>query len=273
MKAMWTVLALGLMTTGCYATEEDVADLVFRGGAVWSGDGSASGATAVAVAGGKVVAVGGDSDVASLIGSGTRVVELGGRSLLPGFIDAHTHFLDGGSKLSGVDLRDADTPEEFARRIGAFARTVPPGTWITGGDWDHEMWGGQLPRREWVDSLTPDHPVFVNRLDGHMALANSAAMVLAGVDADGTTGDPDGGTIVRDPVTGAAAGVFKDEAMAVVARAIPESSDEELWSGVAGSSSSGSAAHVPSSVSAEASSNTQRPRPIVASTTLWYTAS
>jgi predicted amidohydrolase YtcJ len=228
MKATWTVLALGVLAAGCQATEDDVADLVFRGGAVWTGDASVSGATAVAVAGGRIVAVGGDGDVSSLIGSRTRVVELDGRSLLPGFIDAHTHFLDGGFKLAGVDLRDADTPEEFARRIGAFARTVPPGTWITGGDWDHEMWGGELPRREWVDSLTPDHPVFVNRLDGHMALANGAAMTLAGVDADGPTADPDGGTIVRDPATGAAAGVFKDEAMAVVARVIPESSEEEL---------------------------------------------
>jgi hypothetical protein len=163
-----------------------------------------------------------------LTGSGTRVVELHGRTLMPGVIDAHTHFLDGGFKLAGVDLRDAATPQEFARRIGAFAATVPPGTWITGGDWDHELWGGELPRKEWVDSLTPDHPVFVNRLDGHMALANSVALKAAGVDAAGPTRDPDGGTIVRDSATGEAAGVFKDEAMSLVYAVLPESSDEEM---------------------------------------------
>jgi predicted amidohydrolase YtcJ len=111
---------------------------------------------------------------------------------------------------------------------GAFARTVPAGTWITGGDWDHELWGGELPRREWVDSLTPDNPVFVNRLDGHMAMANSAAMKAAHVDEGGRTSDPAGGTIVRDRVTGEAAGVFKDDAMDIVYSAIPDPSEAEL---------------------------------------------
>jgi predicted amidohydrolase YtcJ len=168
------------------------------------------------------------SDVAAFVGSGTRVVELNGRSVTPGFIDAHTHFLDGGFKLASVDLRDAATPEEFARRIAAFAATVPPGTWITGGDWDHELWGGELPRKEWVDSVTPDHPVFVNRLDGHMSLANSAALRAAGIDQGGRTADPPGGTIVRDPRTGEAAGVFKDEAMALVGRVIPDPTEADL---------------------------------------------
>jgi predicted amidohydrolase YtcJ len=230
MKAGWKTLALVALAgaTACGGVDDGVADLVFLGGSVWTGDPANPSATAVAVKGGRIVAVGSDDDVASFVGSATRVVALDGRTLLPGFIDAHTHFLDGGFKLAGVDLRNADTPEEFARRIGDFARTVPPGTWITGGDWDHEMWGGELPRREWVDALTPEHPVFVNRLDGHMALANSAALRLSGVDADGRTPDPAGGTIVRDPATGEPAGVFKDEAMRLVSHAIPEASEAEL---------------------------------------------
>lgn len=229
MKAASRFLVLALLATmGCSDAGSDAVDLVFLGGVVWTGVAGADLAQAVAVKDGRIVAVGTDADVAPLTGSSTRVVDLHGRMLLPGFIDAHTHFLDGGFKLAGVDLRDAATPEEFARRIGAFAATVPAGTWITGGDWDHEMWGGSLPRKEWVDSLTPDHPVFVNRLDGHMALANSVAMAAAGVDAQGRTPDPEGGTIVRDPVTGEAAGVFKDEAMSLIYPAIPESSDEEL---------------------------------------------
>jgi len=229
MKARWWSLALGtLVAAGCYAGEENVADMVFQGGSVWTGDAPGPAATAVAVKDGRIVAVGSDDDVARLVGDATRVVELNGRTLMPGFIDAHTHFLDGGFKLAGVDLRDAATPEEFARRIGEFARTVPPGTWVTGGDWDHELWGGELPRKEWVDSLTPEHPVFVNRLDGHMSLANSLALRLAEVDAGGRTPDPEGGAIVRDPRTGEPAGVFKDEAMGVVGRVIPDASEEEL---------------------------------------------
>ena len=228
-KVAWALMVLGAgMTMGCGVRDAGDAELVFRGGSVWTGVPGSSSAEAVAVGGGKILAVGSDAEMEALIGSETRVVELHGRTLVPGFIDAHTHFLDGGFKLAGVELRDAATPEEFARRIGDFARTVPPGTWITGGDWDHELWGGELPRKEWVDSLTPDHPVFVNRLDGHMALANSAALRASGVDAAGRTPDPEGGTIVRDPRTGEPAGIFKDEAMSLVYSVMPESSEEEL---------------------------------------------
>ena len=229
MKRIAAVLVFGTVVgSGCYGANDPGADLVFRGGTVWTGDPGLGVVSAVAVSGGRILAVGSDADVASLVGEGTQVVELDGRTLVPGFIDAHVHFLDGGFKLAGVDLRDAGTPEEFARRIGDFARTVPPGTWITGGDWDHELWGGELPRKEWVDSLTPDHPVFVNRLDGHMSLANSAALALSGIDAQGRTPDPDGGTIVRDEATGEPAGVFKDEAMGLVGQAIPAPSPEQL---------------------------------------------
>ncbi|HSG09658.1 MAG TPA: amidohydrolase [Longimicrobiales bacterium] len=229
MKSGSWVVALGLLSSmGCSGSGNDAADVVFRGGAVWTGVRGATLAEAVAVKDGRIVAVGSDADMVAYMGGGTRVVDLHGRMLMPGFIDAHTHFLDGGFKLSGVDLRDAGTPEEFSRRIAAFAAAVPPGTWITGGDWDHELWGGELPRKDWVDALTPDHPVFVNRLDGHMALANSVALGLAGLDRGGRTPDPEGGTIVRDADTGEAAGVLKDEAMSLVYAVLPESSDEDL---------------------------------------------
>src|SRR5690606_36161022 len=142
------------------------------------------------------VFTGSDEDAQRFVGSETNRIDLAGRMVTPGFMDNHTHFMSGGFQLASVDLRDAATPEEFARRIGEFARTLPEGRWITGGDWDHELWGGQLPRREWIDSLTPNNPVLVSRLDGHMALANSAALRMAGVTA--ASQNPDGGTIVRD---------------------------------------------------------------------------
>ena len=125
-----------------------------------------------------------------------QIVDAGGRLIVPGFIDAHVHFIDGGFRLASVQLRDASTREEFVARIKAFAATVPAGTWITGGDWDHSLWGGELPTREWIDAVTPDHPVWINRLDGHMALANSAALRAAGVTR--ATKDIAGGAIVRD---------------------------------------------------------------------------
>ncbi|MDH5588543.1 MAG: amidohydrolase family protein [Gemmatimonadota bacterium] len=206
-----------------------MADLVFRGGMVWTGMPGWGQATALAVTEGRIVLVGSDAEVGALVGDATEVVELNGRALVPGFIDAHTHFISGGFQLSSVDLRDAATPEEFARRIADFAATLPPGTWITGGDWDHELWGGELPRREWIDALTPDNPVFVQRLDGHMALINGPALAAAGIDANGTvTPDPAGGTIVRDGTSGDPAGVLKDEAMGLVYAVMPEPSEQEM---------------------------------------------
>jgi len=144
--------------------------------------------------------------------------------VVPGLMDAHTHFISGGFELQGVQLRDADTPEEFARRIGEVAE-ARPGQWVTGGTWDHELWGGELPRREWIDSLTSETPVFVGRLDGHMGLANTRALELAGVTAD--TPDPVGGTIVRD-ASGRPTGVLKDEAQNLVYRVIPDATEAEL---------------------------------------------
>lgn len=195
------------------------ADLVVYG-RVWTGDSNRHWAEAVAVRGEEIAAVGSRARVRRLVGPSARVLDNGRALVTPGFGDSHTHFVDGGFQLASVDLRDADTPAEFVRRIAAFARRLPPGRWITGGDWDHERWpGSPLPRREWIDSVTPDNPVFVSRLDGHMAVANSAAMRLAGVTR--ATPDVPGGLIVRDS-TGEPAGVFKDNAEDLIARAIPE---------------------------------------------------
>ncbi len=180
-------------------------------------------AHAIAILGNRIVAVGTDQEIKKLAGAGTRVIDARGQLLLPGFNDSHVHFLGGGFQLSSVDLRDADTPEEFAERIRLFAEKLPAGRWITGGDWDHERWAdAKLPTRELIDRFTPNTPVFVSRLDGHMALANSLALKLAGVTRQ--TPDPDGGLIVRDPKTGEPTGVLKDAAMGFVWKVVPESS-------------------------------------------------
>ena len=220
-RLSWLLLAAALVSAESAASP--AADLVLRGGRVWAGKGRPA-ATAIAVKDGRVAALGSDADVQPLIGPGTRVVDLHGRLVVPGFNDAHVHFLSGGFGLLSVDLRDARDEQDFAARIGAHARTLPKGTWIQEGNWDHEAWPSKtLPTRQLIDAVTPDHPVFVQRLDGHMALANSLALRLAGVTRESK--DPDGGTIVRD-AAGEPTGILKDNAEELVTRAIPEPSRE-----------------------------------------------
>ena len=183
-------------------------------------------AEALAVLGNRILSVGEDAQIKKLAGPRTRVIDAHGQLLLPGFNDAHVHFLSGGFQLSSVNLRDADSPSVFADRIRLFAQGLPEGKWITGGDWDHERWpDAPLPTKELIDRYTTKTPVFVSRLDGHMALANSLALKLAGVTAQ--TPDPAGGLIVRDPKTGEPTGILKDAAQSFVWKVIPPSSFEE----------------------------------------------
>lgn len=202
------------------------ASLAIINGRLWTGDKSQPWAEGLAVRGERIVAVGSTEAVKKLIDPKTCVIDLQGRLALPGFIDSHTHFIEAGFHLLSVDLRDAATPEEFARRVGLHAAKLAAGRWITGGDWDHERWpDSQLPTKELIDHLTRDNPVFLSRLDGHMGLANSAALRLAGITKE--TADPAGGAIVRDPQSNEPTGILKDDAQALVFRVIPERTDIE----------------------------------------------
>ena len=198
-------------------------DVVLVNGVVWTGVPGEPLAEAVAIRDGRIRAVGTTAQIEKFQGDETQVIDLGGRLMTPAFGDAHTHFISGGFQLASVDLRPSESPADFARRLGAYAATRPQGTWIEGGDWDHEAWAGSpLPDRSWIDSVTADHFVFVSRLDGHMGLANTRALELAGIGA--TTPDPPGGTIVRDR-SGRATGVLKDAAMDLIWAVVPDAGE------------------------------------------------
>ena len=203
-----------------------MADLVLVNGKVWTGNRAAPWVEAVAVAGGRIVKVGPDAQVRELAGAGTEFVDLDGALLLPGFTDAHTHFLNGGFALRSLNLRDARSRSEFVNRIAAKAAESAPGEWIQNGDWDHQNFNPPgLPRKEWIDAVTPENPVCVNRLDGHMVLVNSLALGIAGITKE--TPAPAGGEIVRDLETGEPTGILKDTAADLVFDKIPEPSFEE----------------------------------------------
>jgi predicted amidohydrolase YtcJ len=202
------------------------ADLVLVNGKIWTVDDKRPEVEAVAVLGNRIAAVGSNEEIRKWIGANTKVIDLQGKRVTPGFNDSHVHFLDGGMGLASVQLRYARTPEEFRDRIRDFAAKQPKGRWILNGNWDHENWTPPaLPTRRLIDAVTPDNPVFINRLDGHMCLANSLALKLAGVTRE--TPDPPGGTIVRD-AGGEPTGVLKDAAMSYVTKVIPNPSEDVM---------------------------------------------
>lgn len=201
------------------AAAQSAADLIIRNAKVWTGDDSRPAAEAVVVMGDRIVAVGSNLEVKAWRGPQTQLVDAGGKLLLPGFNDAHVHFVSGGSQLDKVQLNDAPSAEEFRRRIAERVRNTAKGEWITGGDWDETKWNpAQLPAKDWIDPATPETPVLVSRYDGHMVLANSLALKLAGITAQ--TPDPPGGVIVRD-AQGNPTGALKDAAADLAYKVVP----------------------------------------------------
>ena len=207
------------------AQNKPAADLIISNAKIWTGDKAQPMAEAVAILGDRIVAVGSNGEVESWRGPKTKSIDAHGKLLLPGFDDSHVHFAEGGQQLDAVQLNDATSAQEFVRRIGERAKKTPNGEWILRGDWDETKWSPpELPTKEMIDPVTGDTPVFVSRYDGHMSLANSAAIKLAGVTA--STPDPPGGQIVRD-AKGNPTGAFKDAAESLVDKVIPPPNHEQ----------------------------------------------
>ena len=222
---MLVSLVAGGIAPSLHAAAADEKTQTLVVGRVWTGDPGQPWAEAVVVDGERIAYVGDRTEAAKRLAADAKIVDAGAGLVVPGMIDAHIHLIDGGLRLASVQLRDANSREEFAERIAKFAaKPRRDGAWIIGGDWDHTLWGGELPDRKWIDEATPETPAWLSRLDGHMALANSAAMRAAGVGDD--VKDVPGGEIVRD-ADGKPTGIFKDNAMSLIERAMPPESQAE----------------------------------------------
>lgn len=217
--------SLFLAITFAQNSHQPAADMMIENAKIWTVDPSLPTAQAVAVLRDRIVAVGSNADVEAWHGPNTEVIDAGGKLLLPGFDDAHVHFVSGGTQLDAIQLTDATSIEEFERRIAERAKVTPKGEWILGGDWDDTKWNpSQLPTKEMIDRVAPDVPVFLGRYDGHMGVANSLALKLAGIIAQ--TPEIPGGTIVRD-AHGNPTGALKDAAMDYIDKVIPDLSHEQ----------------------------------------------
>ncbi|MCX7973269.1 MAG: amidohydrolase [Candidatus Aminicenantes bacterium] len=205
-----------------------MVDILLLNGRIWTGKETQPWAEAIAIREEKIYAVGSNKALQKIAGTAKIIYDLKGSLVLPGFIDAHTHFLDGGFSLKRLNLKDVKSREEFIALIAQEAKKLGPGKWITHGQWDHQrLTPPELPRKEWIDPVTPKNPVLINRHDGHMALANSLALKIAGINRQSVS--PPGGEIQMDSATGEPTGILTDAAIDLVARHIPEPSfDDKL---------------------------------------------
>jgi len=203
--------------------KKEIADILLSNGAVWTVNSVQPWVEAVAIKGEKILDVGSSKELKKMIGSNTQCIDLKGALVLPGFIDSHTHFLNGGFALLSIQLRYVTNRKEFIARIAEKAKNLGQGEWILNGDWDHQKFDiPELPRKEWIDSVTPYNPVCLNRLDSHMVFVNSLALKKAGITK--YTSCPSGGEILKDPVSGELTGILKDAAISLVKQHIPEAS-------------------------------------------------
>lgn len=203
------------------------ADLIFRGGPVFTSSAVRDRASAVAVRGDRIIAMGHESEpwVTDLTGPDTEVVDLGGRLLIPGFVDAHVHPVWGGLDLMRCNLAEEVSSAAYLSRIGEYARAHPDAEWVLGGGWAMAAFPGGTPTATDLDTVVAERPAFLANRDGHGAWVNSAALRLAGIDRH--TPDPPDGRIERDG-QGEPTGTLHEGAMSLVNRLLPQTSAREM---------------------------------------------
>lgn len=217
-KSLVLIFFIFLGLSSC-ETSKIKADKLIINATIWTANSSGLKAEAMAISADTILAIGTFSEVKKFKGTATEIIDMKGRFITPGFIDSHVHLLMGGNALLSVQLRNAKTKNEFINLIANHAKKLEPNNWIIEGNWDHTLWGGELPAKEWIDEFTAENPVAVYRMDGHMILANSAALKIAGINK--TTPEVVNGEIVRD-TNGNPTGILKSEAMYLVLNKIPE---------------------------------------------------
>lgn len=200
------------------------ADLLIINANIWTGNLDKPNAEAIAIKGDSILAIGSFQDLKKFKGQNTEIIDVNRNFITPGFIDSHVHLLMGGNSLLSVQLRDVKTKEEFIKRITSFTKNLKPNQWIVEGNWDHTLWGGELPTKEWIDEFTKEIPVAIYRMDGHMILANSAALKIAGIDRN--TPEIENGEIIKN-FDGEPTGILKSEAMYLVLNKIPSLTDSQ----------------------------------------------
>jgi len=215
------------LLSACASNHEEKADVLVINGTIWTGNAEQPTASAFAIKNDKIIAVGSTEDIMKLKSDSMQLIDAENKFITPGFIDSHVHFLTGGLNLNSLLLRNAKTKEAFIQSIAEYVATLEDGEWILGGEWDHENWGGELPDKAWIDSVTPNNPMFVRRLDGHMGLANSKALQMAGIGKNFQ--EIEGGEITSKN-NGEPTGILKDNAMGIILKVIPKASQEVLKS-------------------------------------------
>ncbi|XP_030488961.2 protein LONG AFTER FAR-RED 3 [Cannabis sativa] len=200
------------------------ADFILTNALIFTSDDTIPFADSMAIRRGTLLRVGNYSSLKAVVGSGTKELNLNGKIVVPGFIDSHVHLISGGLQLMQLQFRGVNKKDEFVRRIAESVQNRKPGSWILGGGWNNDLWGGDLPTASWIDDITPNNPVWLPRTDGHMGLANSVALKLAGI--NNSSKDPDGGTIMRT-ASGVPTGLLIDSAMKLVVSYVPELSIDQ----------------------------------------------
>ncbi|MEO5935792.1 MAG: amidohydrolase family protein, partial [Terriglobales bacterium] len=226
MQGIAILSGLFLMASFSHAQIKKVGpDAIYLNGNVYTATpGKSARVEAFAVTAGKIVAVGDTAAIRKLAGRNTKAFDLLGAFVMPGFNDAHVHLANGGFEKLNVNLTGTRSLQEMQSRIAARVKTAAPGEWIIGRGWDHTKWTQQiLPSRADLDKVSGDHPALFTRVDGHILVANTAALKAAGITAESK--EPEGGKIDRD-AAGEATGIIRETAMGMVARKVPPPTKE-----------------------------------------------